>query len=510
MRIIFIKSNRKYIILAVLFVVFFMFGRHFDQVNSGVDPIIQLRQKEAANAQRGIYDVRQPQQPITIKAPDKYEQGDSARIFLDIETKDDILNQPYERRPMDFSIYLVSDYGEDQLIDSATLAVPTKIALREIRFTSQFDASKIIIRRNDTRTTGDLVVSNIRSFRLNASMSGFDTLLPTILGQTDVSKAVFQTAESFDGGFPLVFTRRQQFFGQIFSANSDRISSVDLALAWRGAGGSGDYLLELREVLDSGAYSDVLAQYFFNQGTINDNLIDQNIYRLPLAANLEKGKKYLISVDNDNVHFNLLNTLAIGSPKTEESGVSPAIMSINDGKGKSVSGMFIKVNGADCAKSGGSCVLNAAIVQDIGGGTGLYTYESIGEPTDFLDLYQYDPKTFFDNLKGGIVDSTKKGASFSYKFDTIYPYKVIKITLNQDVKNAVKNQLSYSFDGQVWVPIEQNEDGNLTVEKTIKPLSNKQTTLFVKVTYDPDNAKYNQSGYFGMRGVKVQAPLRLN
>lgn len=504
------KNNRKYIAVLILFLVLLLFGKNYTAGGNSINSTIESLQKEIKSIKKGVYTIKPQDKPLTINLPTSYKKGDSARLIFNIETKNELMSQIYEQRQMDFSIYLASDYGEEQLIDNLMLTVPVKNTLQEIRFTSEFDSSKLIIKRNDSRTTGELTISDLKSFKLNAGANDLNNLKPTISGKTDVLEVVSSTADKFDGKFLFAFTRKKQLIGQVFSANYDKISSVDLALGWLGNGGSGNYLLELRRVQDDGSYSDVLSHYFFNQESTNDNLVSNNVYRLPFTANLIKGKKYMISINNYNVSFNLINTLKIGSVNIKDSEVSEARMTVGGGKEKLINPLFIEVKGSDCIKNINTCVLNGAIIQDNGGGTGLYNYESTGEPIDFLDLYKSDPGVGFDNVVGGIIAPVKADTTFYYQFDTVYPYKVMKVIIDQNVLYASKNNLSYSFDNQNWETIDQNENGNLIVEKVIKPLSNHQTNLFIKVTYDPSDAKYKESAYFGIKGIKVQASLLIN
>lgn len=501
------KQNYKYVSVLILFVIILIFGKNFTPADEGATTRIKLMEKEINNIKKGIYTIKPESKPITTNTPTSYQKGDSIRLLFDIQTDTNNISQTYEDRPLELSLYLISDYGEKELIDNFKVQIPTANTLHEVKFTSSFDSSKLLIERNDTRTTGDLVVSGVSSYRLNIGSSGLNSLKPTISGNPDLQKIVFSTASNFTGSFPNVFTRSKQLIGQIFSPNSDQVSSVDIALAWRGAGGAGDYLVELREVSDSGGYFEALAHYYFNQETLQDLSIGGGVYRIPLVANLVQGKKYLFSINNNTVKFNLLNTLKVGSSGGQVTEGSGALTTIGNGKDKSIGQLFMQVHGLECFKYKDQCVLNRATIQDIGGGSGLYSYESAGEPIDFLDLYKSDPKTSFDNKVGGIIAPVSGGASFYYKFDTIYPYRTLKVVVDQNVINASKNQLSYSLDNLSWIPINQNDDGNPIIKQIITPPSSQQTELFIKVTYDPADALYKQSAYFGIKSIKTQASL---
>lgn len=505
----FLKINLKYIIVIILFLFLFIFGRHFGGTNdNNLEQLIVQKEKETENMEKGVYNIRLNDLSAKLEIPVNYKKDDSYRIFFNVDTAyGRFADKLFESRPIDISVCLVSNYGEEQLIDNIKLAVPTKIISREIKFTSELDASKLIIKHNDSRTTGELTISNVRSYNLSLGKAGLDGLKPTISGGSNTLNAVFGTAadNNFSGKFPFVFTRKKQSIGQIFSSNYEQISSVDLALSWRGTGGSGNYLVELREVKDGGHYSDVLSHYYFNQETLQDNLIGANTYRIPLAANLEKGKKYIVCINNNNVTFNLINTLEVGSTNSKDNELPKAIINVSDKKTNLDRPLFLKINEWNWFKFEGDRVLNGAIIQDLGNGVGQYSYESIGESTDFLDLDRSDPYTLFDNSVNGIITPAKEGNSFYYKFNTVYPYRIMKVILNQDIPGVSKDLLSYSYDGESWTPINQNKNGDLTVEQTIKPLSDQQTILYIKVACNSDDAKYKKSINFGIKSIKVQA-----
>ncbi len=506
-----IRKNIKYIIVLLLFLVLLLFGRNFTGTDDPVDSRIKQIEKEMDYAKKGIYPIEPKSKPVALNTPAIYKKGDSVRLLYDLESNSKPLSRPFEERPIDISIYLDSDYGDKQLIDNLQVPVPTEINSREVKFTSLFDSSKIIVERNDSRTTGELIISDLKSFRLNVEPFRLDTLNQTIVGKPDLSKITYQTVDSFTGAFPFVFTRKRQLVGQIFSPSTEQISSVDLALAWRGSGGSGNYLVELKEVASDGSYSDPLSHYYFNKNTVQDNFVGGDVYRIPLAANLNKEKRYLISISNLNVRFNLFNTLKIGGSGLQGDAASGTIMTIGDGKEKSVKQLFVKINSFDSSISNSHRVLNGAIIQDVGSGVGIFTYKSSGEPIDFLDLYKSDLGTSFDNIVQGIIAPAKGETSFYYKLDTIHPYAKMDLIFDQNIAGASKNRLFYSFDDKNWLPIDQNQDENLIVEKIVTPSNaQQQTELFVKVTYDHDDAVYKQSQFFGLKSLEVRASLVLN
>lgn len=505
-----IKNNSKYIIILLFFAGLLLFGRVFSVPEENVDSRIKMMERQIESIKKGIYIIEPGAKPTIADTPASYFQGDQIRLIYYVATDSKTTSQSYKERPIDYSIFLLSNFGEEQLIDNFIVPTSTEKMFREIKFIAKFDSSKILIVRNDSKTSGVLTIKEIKSFRLNVGLDRLENLRSTISGAPDSSTVVFSTAHNLAGEFPFIFKRNNQLFGQVFSSGDERISSVDLALSWRGTGGSGDYLAELREVKDDGNYSSVLSHYYFNKKSIEDKLIRKNIYRFPLAANLESNKKYVVSINNNNVRFNLINTLKIGGSNTSSNRLSDAFMTINDGERRTIGQLYMKVNGSKCVKFNTDCVLNGAVIQDIGGGLGLYNYESAGEPIDYLDLHKANGDVSYDNIVAGMIAPVKKNQSFEYKFDTVHPYTTIRVIFDQNVINASKNNLFYSFDGDNWFPIAQNNDGNLIVEKIVTPPSNHQTKLFVKVADDLEDAIYKGSAYFGLKGVKVQALLEIN
>ena len=506
MNIYFLKKNIKYFIVLIFLSSLFFLGQRFNSVDYST-VMIKLQQKQTEKIKKGVYESKSGSKPTEIDLPGDYKKGDYIRLLIDLETKNELLYQNYENRPIEFSIYAASEYGNEQLIGQFSLTIPSKSNSRELAFKSEFNIARLIIKRTDTRKTGDLIISNTRVYRLNISDSGLGGLRPTIIGGYESAGIVFQTSADPSGRYPFIFNRKQELFGQTFKSDIKQISSVDLALLWKGTGGSGDYIIELKEVLSEGVYSDSLAYYYFNKEVMQDNSLGKSVYRIPLAANLSFGKTYIVTISNYGVKFNLFNTLKVGSPEIGNNKTLPAVTKIREGKVKSIPPLFMKVNGIKCREFLGSCLPNGVVVQDLGDGNGQYNYMSVGESTDILDLYKYDPSTVYDNLVGGLIASAKGETSFYYKFNTIYTINELKITLDQSLASAADNRLFYSFDDKNWRSISQNEDGDPIFQQVVTPPSNNERNFYLKITYDPDDARYKHSIFFGLEGINIEASL---
>lgn len=230
------------------------------------------------------------------------------------------------------------------------------------------------------------------------------------------------------------FTRKNQLFGQVFKSESDYISSVSLDLRFIGNGGAGDYQLSLRQanpVDDSFEVSDeVLATYNFGKNSATSLAERKNVtrFRFPLPAKVERGKYYFVGVKN-SANFNILNHLQFGG--------------LEDGRYSDGLAGLVKANGTVeergdlafeiySAVSSDNNLNSGAIVEDIGKGNLVYSYV-------------FDDKNYMDTLFKSCEDE-----SCVYSFNLSKPSQSLLLDASLIGEYPL---LDYSFDKDKWVNI---------------------------------------------------------
>jgi hypothetical protein len=155
-------------------------------------------------------------------------------------------------------------------------------------------------------------------------------------------------------------------------------------------------------------------------------------------------------------------------------------------------------------------VLLNSIIEDLGQGQKSYNYEFSQSANDYLDIFDKGSKDsdqpYFDSGTNGISDTNTGDASFTYKFDTIWPFSNIKFSYNAGSVNYLDTLGFYSFDGVNWLPVSQisSEDGGLfgetlTTDKNI-------SQLFLKISPDKTDLN-NNTNIFGIKNLQVSATL---
>lgn len=518
-----------YLIVTVLFMLAFIFGKNMNVLTPE-----QQKLQEQSYVQRkmalGVYNVSIDQRGYRIDNKVFVKNGQCGRVFFGLKNTSayDDSSNILSGSP-NIQIRLSNDFDQSQALGSYEIKSNRFVQTEEVNFCADADYSDLVFRKDENSQYSSFEISNISFYPLSLGKHNFDNLESSVLGNSDFSEVIYRSQIDLKSATkPFRFTRKNQMIGQTFVADSESISGVDMKLEFTGVGGVGSYFLELREVIDqngkSELSSDRIAYYMFNKDSVDQELnLGENIYHIPLAGQLERGKTYYIGVNNNAVKFNILNTLKIYGGSADNNG---NIITSVKGKSSEKSGsLYLKAYGADYVQVGGEKVLTGAKILDSGDGTGLYFYEQRGNFSDYLDIDQLISKNkssiFYDNFQKGISAKDEGDNAFTYKINTVYPFNKIKIEAGQPGGEFTDSLIFYSFDNTNWTEIKNdwNKEDSLFLADNNKfqeliQGDGKIKTVFVKVTYDKDDVKEKatsatQIHLFGLKNLKILAELKI-
>ncbi|MEK9155688.1 MAG: hypothetical protein AAB360_00090 [Patescibacteria group bacterium] len=514
-----VRENKRYLLFFLISGLAFLFGKDFNPPRQSEE--IMVRQiEELKSAERGTFDIASSVEVITLTREISVRPDQAYRLLFDLEAVPEYDGKalPSEMPRVEMTASLLSDFGEEQVLGWTQVGLNQGKMITETTFVSRFGATKLKLGKGNLDFPGRLRISNLRSYPLRLDGSSLAGLKPTIVGQSDFN-GVIAGAGSVDLNKEYRFWRKGQRIGQTLRAEADIISQVDLALKFSGSGGGGNYFLELREANDRGEVDfsrDRKAYYYFNKEQANRLLIDPNrgIYRFPLAARLEAGKLYYIGISNEAANFNYLNILSLKGSRADNYSPGEAKVFVRNKPKKASGDIYFKAYGADFIQTQGEPVLTGAIIEDLGGGEGRYTYRTSGSSSDFLDLTDFrqtsDNLVFYDNVQRGISGRIIDKADFTYKFNTLYPYKRFAIRAKPTSNQFTNCLISYSADGQNWQAITVKKDSADASQQIFSEMitgDGATRTLYLKVTYDPADTMEQKIPLFGLKELTAEAEL---
>lgn len=518
-----LKEYNQYLIIFIIFVMAFVFGKNMDTLT----PEQKQLQKETI-AQRkideGFYSVATQQKQYLLNNFFSIKKGQCGRLFFDLKdifSNDSSINFPLKNPNV--KIYLSNNFNQTQELGTYQIMSERFAQNEKVEFCANADYSDLLFQKAEDSMESSFEISNVSFYSLSFGKRDFNNTLPSIVGNTNFRKTIFQsTISAEEATMASKFTRNNQMIGQTFVANSDAISGVDLKLEFIGVGGIGNYYLDLREVISQNGKitlsSNRMAYFCFDKDSADRDLkVHEGIYHIPLAANLEAGKSYFIGINNEGVKFNLLNTLnvygnRIGSDQTK------SITSINNKVSNQEGQLFLNIYGVDYIKIGNEKILTGTKILDNGDGTGQYLYEQRGDFSDYLDLYLATPNSniFYDSVQEGISGRVMDESTFIYKIDTIYPFLKMKIEAQQPGGDFIDSLVYYSFDNINWNEIKSDWtkentllQGDKNKFQNLLQGDGQMKVVYIKVAYNKNEGKEKPVQLFGLKKLKVFAQLSL-
>lgn len=373
----------------------------------------------------------------------------------------------------------------------------------------------IVFVLNDESGRANILVEGAMATRVAVGPSGQTSgLAATIFGQH--SDRDLATYGSNDSSFSYIINKQSHLSGQLFSLDQTEIvSSVELAIDFKGSGGGGSYSVELYPISKEGD-SFRIGQFIFSQKlTVNDLLAYYSSsqvgrYTLPVAAKLTKGD-YLVAVNGDLSVSDRRNNLSLIGSQAITSGLG----GINNRNGKTqlLQGQFyLKITTQEPSTVDGHPLPYAAVIQDVGNGQFLYSYKELGNSQGYVD-YLSDTPTAAEDVAAYQTDkqaislkATTPGKPIVLGY--YFPYKATNFSFRATaIGGWAANYMYYSQDNINWLPLKNIEAENVTdiPFRSVVNQFNGQN-LFIKI--DPTQSGARLWGQeFGLKNISLEAEL---
>lgn len=516
------KFPKKFISYSLVFIVFiivFIFGKNLNP--NPQDQVLQQAVDQPNRSNSRVYNISAEQTIYHINDVVNAKPQLGYRIMFDAEARggEPTVNKNEETDSLEFDFYTTNSFQEEQLLKAYKIENNQILKNNEINFIANGSYEDLEIRKKSNNSKIILTFQNIRVYPLNTT--NLSSLKSTILGSTGEEKVIIDNqVENTKDLYR--FNWKNQIIGTSFIANSNNISSVEIGMSFIGNGGINNYYLELYEADDQGRPNLAkgrIAYFGFNQNSAEKELkLDKNKYRIPLTSNLEVGKKYFVGINNFEMKFNWLNTLVINGTKNNQKGI--VWQSVKNKTKKLKGSLDIKMFSKDLTMLQGEKVLSNTVIQDLGNGEGIYTYNQTGNSLGFLDLFNIENENniqsvFSDNVSEGISAKDSDKASFSYKFDTIYPFDKLSLEFQKISGGFAGIKGFYSFDNQNWKEIQSDYDKEEIVvggESNFNQVftgDGTQREIYLKIKCDPNGQSDHIVKLFGIKNLKVNAELKI-
>ena len=505
----FLKQNIKYIAVAVILIAVFFLGENLTPEEALVCENAKLKKE---NIFKKEAEIGAKDSSYELKNSLHSYQGDYYRLIFnswaDSDTK--------------LKIKLASAMGGEFEVGSVDLEESSqnkKGAFKEFLFKTDGLYNSLVFEKDDHGNSAEVFVKNVKISRLNVrNEKELADLKPVIIGDTATGVCAQEQTEESTQSFPQLKSRNTSV-GQIFKADRDYLSGVELDVVKIGSGGLGNYRLELRKVSDEEGNwvvnSKVEAYMEFSAEDLEDYSQKDGTEIFPLGGFLEKGRHYLVALNNSAVKTNLFNYLEIKGSSNDDAYADGKAVVYKRGKVRNVGGdLYFRIYGAKYVFSDGGRILTGAAIEDLGGGVGIYTYKAKNNVTDFLDLYSYTdsrdgfPLVRYNCYEGVVSGSPEKDAEYVYKINTIYPFKKLRLSAEQMYVGWHKVKIYYSYDNKKWtdiLPVRDNDDFTQIFSEIIEG-NGTQNEIYFKVTYDRDDEK--DIKLFGLRNFSVTGELK--
>lgn len=408
----------------------------------------------------------------------------------------------------------------------------------------------LLFQKENSNNGANIFIKEAGISRLNIeSEKELALMKKTIFGETTIN-TVGENQLDTSYGF-LWLKENKTMLGQIFRASDEYISAVsfDIDINKNLNPGSRQYVLSLRKVEYDGENistdGSIISDLAFSAVSIEKYRQNDGTFLFPIYGKLEKNKYYLLSLDNSKVEVSSQNYLEFRGSKDNNSYIDGSAVIKKYKELSAIDGdLYFKIHGAEFYQEGDKKILNDAKIEDLGKGTGKYSYATKGKFVDLLDLQTSSPGTGFSEDSKVITAEAKDGANFSYAINTLYPIKKIIFSASQLKAGWKKVKVSYSFDRENWIdmpflegsenaidPIDNSENDNIdsidfsannigdisakTNDRTtvqffdfgITPPAKDLKAVYFKITYDPDDKSKARS--FALKNLRITADLKM-
>lgn|GEM_PF-1914050 len=380
----------------------------------------------------------------------------------------------------------MADYTEKQNdIKTEKIDSSSGYQNKESFFRLTTDYPNLVFEKENWKDGADLFIEGIKISKLSiTSDEEMAALKPTVFGSVDPD--VVLESQTNDAGYSFSWLKDPKTtIGQVFLAKNEYMTGVSLkidvtkeinassrqyTLALKGSSLDGNQLKSTGDTMASVKFSlaNSLEKYRQTDGS----------FRFPLYAKLEKGKHYIITIDNSKVEPSESNFISVRGSKSDGS-YSDGMAVFKKGKETyRIDGdWYFVIYGAEFSTFNETRVPSGATIEDVGKGKGRYSFSTRGKPADFFDVDSLEGVNF-DSEKNILVGQTGKENFYTYAFHTEYPIAQISLKAQQFQADWAKVKISYSFDQKIWEEISSVQvKGESSENSSIEALDNEEAIM---------------------------------
>jgi hypothetical protein len=419
-------------------------------------------------------------------------------------------------------IKIATPLDEIQEIGSVELKKSDKHNFHELLFSSKGKYSDLVFEKENKNDGADIAIIGAQISKLNISNEKeFSNLVPTTRGSIDFDVIDQQQLEG-SYRFPQL-SNPKSTFGQIFKSNTDFIIGITLSaevLAQKNRISDDRYRIELREATFDGGIPEVagsLSEISFSISDLEKYRQSDENFSFPFFSKVEKGRYYFVGINNihaDVDKFNYLKINGILNSEKYDDGIAAVVI---NKQAYAVDGqLYFITHGLRFNEYKGIKILAGEVIEYLGEKSGLFTYHSLGNIYDKADIYSHTDGISFHKEKMILfgITNPENPSSFVYKFETIFPFKKMRISGQQADINWEQVKMSYSYDQVTWKEIPSiTKSDVLTTGNKIEEFQNfdytiYETSLRKKIFIKIESKNNNFSGKsYGLINFKVEADL---
>lgn len=445
----------------------------------------------------------------------------------------------------------LSTYAEkNKTIGEMMIGASEKPQNQELFFHLPEGFGSLLFEKEKIGLGGDIFVKGVGISKLNVNNAeDFASMQKTIVGETKIGALVIDRLNDSADSF-LMLQEPKMILGQIFKAESAHISGIFLKMdvVKNTLASNRDYALSLWEAYceeeDCQTQGKAITRISFSVAEdLERYRQNDGSFLFPLYANVEKGKKYFVGIDNSGVKADRTNYLGLRGGREGAYPDGSAAMRIDKKLYKIGGDLSFAVRGADVDIQEGKRVLNGAKIESLGKKQGKYSYSSKGEIIDILDFSGVFPGVNFDGERRVMVSDFEKDAFLTYEVNTLFPMQKMRFSAEQTKNNWKRVKVEYSFDREKWINIpyengfgdgsfqnfdedligneseaealleaggeSKKEEENLEIQVfdfEIIPVGEKETIHF-RISPDPED--FRNGRYFSIKNLNIVADLKM-
>jgi len=442
----FVKNNQRYFWAIGVLIVFFAINKAFSA------DIITSEDCAGGNCEKMLLEPQLSDAEMKFYRNDVFssQSGEFYRLIFQTEANQDSEIEVFATNPLD----------EDKFIGSFALEKDKGKKFQEAVFLADKNYTDFLFTKKNP-DGAEIFLKNIKTSPLNIfNEKELAELKPTIFGNMKI-KDVSQEQTDNDFLFKQLLEPKV-LLGQVFQAKSDFLAEIemDIDVVKQGEGNGDRYAFDLREAEFDGVTSRVTSRRIstlkFNAQTIEQYRQLNGKFRFPILAPVKNGEFYFFGLDNDGVEVNQFNYLAPRGSKDNTRYLDGDVaVKFKGDSFPSQGDLYFKIFGADFEEFEGKKVLLGSTIEDLGGGKMFFSYQPDESRYGFSDFADATFDIGFDGKENSITGEIvpEKESFFSYKFETLEPFKTFRLFGESFKPNLNNLKMAYSFDKEKWTEI---------------------------------------------------------